>query len=70
MHLYDTLKGEQARNFSQTTLKLSPPEWDLDAVKKVEVHGTDIDDPGEDFCEYRVFDVNDKVICVRREMGY
>lgn len=66
MHLYDTVRGEDARRLCESTLKLK----DLDAISKVEIHGTDINDPGEDFCEYRVFDLNDKVICVRREMGY
>lgn len=70
MHLYDTLRGETARQFCETTLKMDPAEWDIDSVNRVEVYGTDIDDPGEDYCEYRVIDCKDKVLAVRREMGY
>ena len=44
--------------------------FDLDAVNRVEVFGTDIDDPGEDYCEFRVIDCKEKVMAVRREMGY
>jgi hypothetical protein len=53
MHLYDTIKGENGRQFCETTLKMDPAEFDLDAVNRVEVFGTDIDDPGEDYCEFR-----------------
>jgi hypothetical protein len=36
----------------------------------VEVVGTDIDDPGDDYCEFRVIDHKEKNMAVRREMGY
>lgn len=70
MHLYDTIKGEDARSFCESTLKLDGADFDLDAINRVEVFGTDIDDPGEDYCEYRVIDCSGKVIAVRREQGY
>ena len=53
MHLYDTIKGENGRQFCEQTLKLDPAEFDLDAVNRVEVYGTDLSDPGEDYCEFR-----------------
>ncbi len=59
-------QGQRCRE----TLKLDPAQFDLDAVNRVEVFGTDIDDPGEDYCEFRVIDCKEKVMAVRREMGY
>ena len=56
MYLHDTLKGENGRQFCEQTLKLDPAEFDLDAVNRVEVYGTDLSDPGEDYCEFRVID--------------
>ena len=70
MYLHDTIKGENCRQFCEQTLKLNPAEFDLDAVNRVEVYGTDINDPGEDYCEFRVIDCHNKVMAVRREMGY
>ena len=70
MYLYETIAGENARSFCETTLKMNPAEFDLAAVNRVEVFGTSIDDPGEDYCEYRVIDCHDKVMVVRREAGY
>lgn len=70
MYLHDTLKAEAARQFCQTNLKMDPQKWNLDSVNRVEIFGTDLNDPGEDYCEFRVIDNSDKVIAVRREMGY
>ncbi len=70
MHLYDTIKGEKARTFCESTLKMDPADWDLDAVNRIEIYGTDLSDPGEDYCEFRVFNCHEKVVCVKREMGY
>lgn len=70
MYLYDTIKGEPARCFCETSLKMDPAEFDLDAVNRVEVFGTRFDEEGPDFCEYRVIDCRGSVVAVRREMGY
>ena len=70
MHLYDTIKGENARQYCETMLKMDPAEWDLDAVNRIEVFGTDLEDDGADYCEYRVIDCQNKLMTVRREMGY
>ncbi len=70
MYLHDTIKGENGRQFCEQTLKLDPAEFDLDAVNRVEIYGTDISDPGEDYCEFRVIDCHNKVMAVRREMSY
>jgi len=70
MYLHSTISGEDARRFCEFTLKLDPAEFDIDAVNRVEVFGTDINDPGEDYCEFRVVDCRDKLVAVRRELGY
>jgi len=70
MHLYDTITGENARQYCQTVLKLDPANLDIAAVNRIEVFGTDLEDPGEDYCEYRIIDCHNKVMAVRRELGY
>lgn len=70
MHLYETKKGEDAARFCIESLKLDATQLDLSAVDRIEIFGTDIDDPGADYCEFRVIDSKDKVIAVRRELGY
>lgn len=70
MYLYDTIKGESARQFCQTMLKLDGVDVDLDTVNRIEIMATRIDDPGDDYCEYRVIDCQGKVLAVRRELGY
>ena len=46
MYLHDTIKGENGRLFCEQTLKVNPAEFDLDAVNRIEVYGTDLSDPG------------------------
>lgn len=70
MYLYETLKGERAVEFCQTSLKLAASDFDLDAVNRVEVFVTSIQDEGEDYCEYRVIDCQNKLMLSRRELGY
>lgn len=70
MHIYETIQGESAVKFCEEKLKLDPTKFDLATVDRVEVYGTDIDDPGEDYCEFRVIDSKEKTLAVRREMGY
>lgn len=70
MHVYDTLKGEIARKYCETTLQMDPAEWDLDAVNRIEIFGTDLQDHCPDYCEYRVIDCHGKLMTVKREIGY
>jgi len=70
MYLYDTIKGANAVEFCQTVLKMEPADWDLDAVNRVEIFGTSLTDEGQDYCEYRVFDCQNKLMVSRRELGY
>lgn len=70
MRLFDTIKGESARSFCETVLRMDPAEFDLDAVNRVEVHCTDIQDDEDDYSKYVVYDCLDQVMTVRRELGY
>ena len=70
MHLYDTITGENARQYCQTVLKLDPANLDIAAVNRIEVFGTDLEDPGEGYCEYRIIDCHNKVMAVRRVLGF
>ena len=70
MYLYQTIKGAQAVEFCQTTLKMEPEVWELDAVNRVEIHGTSLEDEGQDYCEFKVFDCHNKLMLSRRELGY
>lgn len=70
MKLHSTLDPQQAKDVFKNFLKVQEGEINFDEVSRVEVHGTDIDDPGEDYCEYRVFDLHKQLVKVKREMGY
>lgn len=70
MHLYETVKGEEARQLCENILKMDHAEHDIDAIGRVEVYGTDLDDEGADYCEYRVYDCRNELVAVRRELGY
>ncbi len=49
---------------------MEPEVWDLNTVNRVEIHGTSLEDPGTDYCEFRVFDRSNKLMISRRELGY
>jgi hypothetical protein len=70
MHLYDTVKGEEASRLCENILKMNNANHDIDAINRVEVFGTDLDDKGQDYCEYRVYDCRNELVAVRRELGY
>jgi hypothetical protein len=68
MYLYDTIQGEKARQYCENNLNMDPA--DLDAVNRIEIYGTSMNDPGEDYCEYRVIDCRNKLMAVKRQSGY
>jgi hypothetical protein len=43
---------------------------DKEQIAKIEVYGTDLEDAGADYCEYRFFDKENRLLGSRREMGY
>jgi hypothetical protein len=70
MHLYDTITGTNAIDFCKQQLKMDSNQYDLNNINRIEVFGTNFTDEGEDYCEYRVYDNEGKVIAVKRESGY
>lgn len=70
MHSYETRKGDAGVKFCQEALRLDSAQFDLDAVNNLDVFGTDIEHPGEDFGEFRVIDYKDKILAERREISY
>ena len=71
MYIIDTFTGDKAKEFA-----LLPNPFGADfgkdiaqAVDRIEVHGTNCNDPGPDFCEYKAF-ADGILIAQRRIMGY
>ena len=69
MYLYQKITGADAVEFCETKLDL-PANFDLNAVSRVEIFSANIADDGEDFCEVRMIDSKDVVICVRRLLEF
>jgi hypothetical protein len=41
-----------------------------DNAVRMETWGSSFRDPGPDWCEFRLFDANNKVVAIRRTEGY
>lgn len=65
MRLYSVLKNEEAKDLCRDTLRINIPD-----VAKVEIHGSDFSDDGDDYCEYRVYDSKDQQVYRTRQQGY
>lgn len=71
MYLYQTFKGTDAIEFCETKLELDPSEYDLATVTRVEIYNVpNPPDGGEDYCEARVIDSSDTIICLRRMYSF
>jgi hypothetical protein len=66
MHIHSKIEGYSAALFCKSSLYLSPEDVDLDAIARVEIHGTDYNYIGEPFCEYHIFNGAGKLIAMRR----
>jgi hypothetical protein len=69
MYHYQTFKGADAVEFCETKLEL-PENFDMSAVVKVEIYSASLPEDQEDFCEARVIDAEDVVLCVRRMYSF
>ncbi len=69
MYLYQTITGPDAAEFCEINLNL-PSNFNLNAVSRVEIFSASIADDGEDFCEVRVIDSRNVVLCVRRLLEF
>lgn len=70
MYLYQVMKDSDAVGFCETKLELDSSEYDLASVQRVEIYSMNAQDGGEDYCEARVFDSSNTVICVRRMYSF
>lgn len=66
MYLYQVMKDKDAVEFCETKLELDSSEYDLSTVSRIEIYSANAVDGGEDYCEVRVIDSQEVVICVRR----
>jgi len=72
MNLIAKFTGESARKQSAA----SPPfgaGFPAEIVAKtetLEAHGSEISDPGPDYCEFRAFDVDGNLVGTRKVNGY
>lgn len=69
MYHYQTFKGADAIEFCETKLEL-PENFDTSIVNRVEIYSASLPEDGEDFCEARVIDGEDVVLCVRRMYSF
>ena len=72
MKLISKFTGEAARQSAAS----KPPfgvGFSAEIVTKtetLEVHGSEISDPGPDYCEFRAFDAKGNLIATKRVNGY
>jgi hypothetical protein len=68
----DTLRGEPLAATATRRPPFGPGfiDTDLAAAATLELWGSSFDDPGNDWCEYRLFDAQGRQIACRRLDGY
>jgi hypothetical protein len=71
-HLIKVNTGEKARKEARTPRPFGPglPDSVVSRIEKLEVVGSSFNDPGADWCEFRGYDADGKIITSRRVMGY
>jgi hypothetical protein len=70
MKLDSTIETKQQIDLCLMAAAINLGPIDKEQIAKIEVYGTDLEDPGQDYCEYRFFDKENKLLGSRREMGY
>ncbi len=74
MYLIETIKGgvDRVKNAAMCPPPFGPGFQEEEVKKAVEmrVYGSSFNDPGGDFCEYRLYDVNGVFYARRRRSGY
>jgi len=72
MNLIEKFTGDAARQSAAS----KPPfgvGFSAEIVAKtetLEVHGSEVSDPGPDYCEFRAFDAGGKLVGTKRVNGY
>ena len=70
MKLDSTIETKQQIDLCLMAAAINLGSIEKEQIVKIEIYGTDLEDAGEDFCEYRFFDKENKLLGSRREMGY
>lgn len=72
MHILEKHSGDQARAKAGESAPFGPgfAEDIVSKTETYEVWGSSINDPGDDFCEFRAMDTSGAVIAQRRVAGY
>ncbi len=72
MRLQEILKGEQAKQLAEMFPPFGPgfPRTTIDHLDALQIHCSDFQDSGPDFCEFRALDVWGELIGTRRIKGY
>ena len=71
-HLIKVSTGEKARKEARTPSPFGAglPDDVVSRTEKLEVIGSSFDDPGADWCEFRAYDADGRLITSRRVTGY
>jgi hypothetical protein len=71
-HLIKASTGDEARKEARTPRPFGPgfPDIVVGRIQKLEIVGSSFNDPGADWCEFRAYDADGKLITSRRVMGY
>jgi hypothetical protein len=71
-HLTKAKTGEKARKEARAPRPFAPglPDSVASRTEKLEVVGSSFDDPGADWCEFRAYDADGRLITSRRVRGY
>ena len=69
MHLVNTVKKDDILSDPLITMFAVPPKDKVEESDRLEVWGSDFDDEGDDYCEYRLMN-GTEVVWQRRIAGY
>lgn len=72
MNLIAKFTGNQAKQSaaSKPPLGIGFSEEIVSKTETLEVHGSEINDPGPDYCEFRAIDAEGTIIGTKRVNGY
>lgn len=70
MKLDSTIESKEQIDLCLMAAAITLAPIEKNQIAKIEVYGTDLEDPGADYCEYRFYDRENKLLGSRREMGY
>lgn len=69
-HIIETLHGLEARQKALETPPLGPGLTIIEWVDRLELWGSSFSDPGDDWCEWRIYDAEGAKRFTHRIPGY